>query len=539
MYIAVVIGAVVVLIALWLFIWKKTRKSWCVIFYLVGRAPRGIKTWQDPVTGLTAGTLDPKLDDVIQNAIENLPCASLLGVLGEKAWKDVHVVYRAIWDDYQLRPPLAKVVSWRLGAPSAEYFAGESTNPGTIDLTDDLTHFFDWTYDNCPADHYAVFFWGHSFGPSGLFEVGEKPSIPLPPGGVVPPGPAPPGPPPPPASMLPSSLPAGGAVVPMEAPAPEFAFTSLNISELADALLSLVELRELEPGAPTAGQSLKVDVALFQDCWMSTLETIYELQDAARYIIASQSLVPIGYHPNGSIGPNWPYGDLIRGLLSQQNYPDSLLQTLKGHFDNTTDARFPNPTVPFALLDLGPNAGDVSAALTQPMRQLVKTLDVPAWLPIHRHALIAQQNAGELFSFDNPSLPTTLTAGDIALIDLPTLCTYLQTPAGWPAAVAGVLSQPEKNTIIAAAGALQAALNAGPLVRGVFESVNTSTAGLGFGGVSVFYSAQLYGSQAPAYDPYLLLHADFHFYMSLRFAIATSYLTANGNQKSWATYAFE
>ena len=90
-----------------------------------------------------------------------------------------------------------------------------------------------------------------------------------------------------------------------------------------------------------------------------------------------------------------------------------------------------------------------------------------------------------------------------------------------------------------AVGALQAALNAGPLVRGVFESVSIGTASLGFGGISMFYSAHLYGTQAPTYDPYLLLHADYYFYMSLRFAIASAYLGTNGNQKSWATYAFE
>ena len=46
----------------------------------------------------------------------------------------------------------------------------------------------------------------------------------------------------------------------------------------------------------TVGQPIpKVDVVLFQDCWMSTLETAFELQDDVRYIVSSQSLVPAGF----------------------------------------------------------------------------------------------------------------------------------------------------------------------------------------------------------------------------------------------------
>jgi hypothetical protein len=133
----------------------------------------------------------------------------------------------------------------------------------------------------------------------------------------------------------------------------------------------------------------------------------------------------------------------------------------------------------------------------------------------------------------------TLTAGDVALIDVPKLCAYLQSPAGWPATVAGALSASEKSAIGAAAGGVQTALNARPLVRGVFESAGAPAATLGFGGISLFYSAHQYGTQAPAFDPYLLRHADFFYYMTLRFAVSSAYLATNGNQRSWGTYAFE
>ena len=55
------------------------------------------------------------------------------------------------------------------------------------------------------------------------------------------------------------------------------------------------------------GQAVpKVDVALFQDCWMSTFETAFELQDDVRYIVVSQSLVPVGFAPNRTVGAVWP-----------------------------------------------------------------------------------------------------------------------------------------------------------------------------------------------------------------------------------------
>ena len=169
-----------------------------------------------------------------------------------------------------------------------------------------------------------MFFWGHSFGPGGLFEVAEKPAVPPPP-------PPPPGPPPPP----PSSVSPIGVVVSQQ-PQPQLTFTSLGLGDLESALDSLVNQRQLdEPDAVAAGESLRTEVVFFQDCWMSTFETAFELQDSARYIIGSQSLVPIGYDKNGQLGAIWPYADLISALLSQQNYPDSLLQVLNTFFDGT------------------------------------------------------------------------------------------------------------------------------------------------------------------------------------------------------------
>jgi len=541
MYIAVAIGVLIVLILAWLVVWTKRRKSWCVMFYMVGRLPRTVfpVNWPDPVTGLPVGArLDAKLKDVLAT-IDNLPCSSLLKVINDSAWEDVHVVYRGVWDDIH-KSAVAKVVSWRLGAPSTDYFANENYNPLSIDLTDDLKLFYDWAFENCPADHYAVFFWGHSFGPGGLFEVAEKPILPAPP------------PPPPPATgagpggaaPLPPALP---PIVtpenPIEGPGvPQLTFTSIGLADLSDALLRLVDLRKLDqPDLVAAGQSMKIDVVAFQDCWMSTLETAYELQDSAQYLLASQSLVPIGYNPNGLLpGAVWPYEELIGALVHQQPFPDSLLGILKAFFDgkklpagtNAEFNRYPNPTVPYTLLDLGQNPGDLSGRLTQPLLELVAALDIPSLSVADRHSLFLQPAAGQLFKFSPPDLQ----AGDVALIDVPMLCGYLQNTAAWPPAVAAKLSNAETGTIVGAAAKLQAALTAAPLlVKDHFESAANVGLNLGFNGISVFYN----GGQTTPADPYLLQHVNFNYYQSLRFGIETTTLLPTQVQTGWPKIAFE
>src|SRR4029078_6625825 len=156
MYIAVAIGVLIVLILAWLIVWTKRRKSWCVMFYMVGRLPRTVfpVNWPDPVTRLPAcAPLDAKLKDVL-TALDGLPCSSLLNIINDSAWEDVHVVYLGVWDDIHTKP-VAKVVSWRPGAPSTDYFANENYDPLSIDLTGDLQFFFNWAFENCPADRYA------------------------------------------------------------------------------------------------------------------------------------------------------------------------------------------------------------------------------------------------------------------------------------------------------------------------------------------------------------------------------------------------
>lgn len=531
-YVTYVIGAIVLLIVAWLVWWKPRRKSWCVVFYMVGRLPRTLTlvNWPDPVTGVPAGTaLDAKLDQVI-GSITGLPCSSLIDCVKDWSWDDVHVVYRALWDDVTIKPAAA-VVSWRPGAPKTDYFPNEVPNPFTIDLTDDLTRFFDWVYDNCPADHYAVYFWGHSIGPGGLFEVAEKPFVappaPASAGSSSTPGPAPPA--------------AGSTTTVMIAsrpPAtPDVSFTSRDISQIADVLQFLTARRTLDDETPLPS---KVEVVLFQDCWMSTLETAYELESSVRYVVASQSLMPVGYDSNGQPGAVWPYRELTDVLLKQQDFAIPLFGVMKAFYDGTnlpagTDPgfnRFPNPTMPLALIDLGINEDDVSAALTPPWLQLVDALSVQALGrdmngSVRRNALLAGTAAGRMVSFAGGALQ----AGDTALLDVSTLCVYLQNPPAWPPAIAAALTTVEKTAIASAASALLSALRSRPLIAGSFESPGTAGTSLGFTGISVMHKG---GRSTSASDPYLIDYVTFNFYKSLKFAVATS-----SQQASWSNYAFE
>ena len=148
------------------FRWEATPKRWCVMFYLTSNTPASVAPVNRPdsATGVpsaspAAATLDQKLDQVVNQFIRQLPCATEAGITADPAWDDVYVVYRAIWDDPR-RSPEARVIRPELSAPSATYFPGETVTDVAyaIDMTRDLTQFFEWAYDNCPAQQYAVFF---------------------------------------------------------------------------------------------------------------------------------------------------------------------------------------------------------------------------------------------------------------------------------------------------------------------------------------------------------------------------------------------
>lgn len=95
-----------------------------------------------------------------------------------------------------------------------------------------LQGFLAFGREECPADRYVVFFYGHAYGPMGLFcdrETGQRET------------------------------------------------DTLRLNELAGSLQ----------------QGGRAAVVLFRDCFMNTLEVAYQLREAGEYMIATQSLAPI------------------------------------------------------------------------------------------------------------------------------------------------------------------------------------------------------------------------------------------------------
>jgi cysteine peptidase C11 family protein len=533
----------------WLF-WKPKKKSWCVMFYLTSQVPRSSYAinYVDPETGVPVGSLsDAKLDQILNDpiaGIKNLPCATAAGISSNPGWEDVHVVYRAIWDDVSqdvngnlVKPPVAAVVSPDSSAPSTSIFVGVPGELGVdATLTEDVTAFFNWVYDKCPADHYAIFFWGHAMGPGGLFEAGEKPIVIKP--------------------LLKFLL----------------SFVSLffvsnrwsgpvGVKQIGAALGNVVERRLADRKRQPEGRfdvkaqkrttplstfSPKVDIVVFQSCWLSTLETAFELQDAARYIVASQSLVPTGLIPdpndNGNLIPGavWPYKDLISELLSNQvDYPNGVMNVLD-HFFNTDGTqlvpaqqvdytRWPSPMVQFSLLDCGQNMGAVSDALKCPLLCLVKALE-PLGKQGRDELIDRGPAAGALTMFDQ--VTGRLLVGDQALIDVLTFCasvgafdfTLLSSP----------ITPGQKQAILDAAAAVALAVKS-LLARVILCPAPVPPVPV-LTGISTLYKPAITVTQ----DQFIegISQGD---YRLLRFSSETTVNPSPSppNDHSWTSYAFE
>jgi hypothetical protein len=98
---------------------------------------------------------------------------------------------------------------------------------------DVLQDFLRFGQKGCPADRYIVTFYGHAYGPMGLF---------------------------------------------FDADARQRSATTLRLNDLASSI---------------EGIEGKAAVVIFRDCFMNTLETAYQLRRAAEFMLASQSVVPV------------------------------------------------------------------------------------------------------------------------------------------------------------------------------------------------------------------------------------------------------
>jgi hypothetical protein len=213
-----------------------------------------------------------------------------------------------------------------------------------------LRQFFRFGQSKVPADRYVIFFYGHAYGPMGLF---------------------------------------CDAVSGQRQP------DTLRLNDLAASV------------STTDGRAA---VLIFRDCFMNTLETAYQLKDAAEFMIATQALAPIG--------GVWPWANVMATLTPEASSYDvglSIVQQLAAFLDEPAN-RDPFADVPIALLDLG-----AAEAFARPLAALTDALEgARADAALSRACAKAMEGArmGSPADHQRP--------GDPALIDVPTMCDRLQ-----------------------------------------------------------------------------------------------------------------
>ena len=365
------------------------RKTWAVLHYLVA------VTGDEPAKG------DPDADERLRKTADeeiNAIVAAARALL-----PTMHVAFQVehwtVGNDGKPRQPRAArrvKVTPVTDAPIEEKVAPLIAANGHARRADDLQAFFDWTQKpaspgHSPADHIAVFFWGHSAGPAGIFDLvdGSEPAAP---------------------TLLQSAA--------------SFMFDKLGTMRggRAGQFFATVALPQLT-GAFTAFGEQQCDLVVFKDCWMSTGEVACELAGHVSAVIGSQSQVPI----QGV----WPYGILYQSLadLPTTTGPTAAAgfkpffetfvslykdKETRGPLTATSPPEPSFPSVPFSLLDL-----DKALAIRGPLGALVAA--------IRKSSLTSEQQACKKRIFDEAStgfLPKF--AGDIALVDVLRLCNGLE-----------------------------------------------------------------------------------------------------------------
>jgi hypothetical protein len=252
-----------------------------------------------------------------------------------------------------------------------------------------LNRFFEWAFDTCPAERYLVLFWGHAFGTAGLF---------------------------------PDSRP--------KAPG-------------SRDLLSVKELARVLTRANENYIDGRIDGVLFKNCCLSNLETVYQLQDCAEIMIASQARLP---------ARGWPYDALfneLRDVDDIERVGSRLTHRLASFYADTQ----PHRDVPVTSLRLR-----VARQLRSPLARVVEGL-----------RSLRDASATQWENHARTALRRAALIGDPALPDVISLCRHLRSPGG-----------PYQRRLSESAQALEHTVN-----RQLVLSHYSKTSG--FNGVGVFY----------------------------------------------------
>jgi hypothetical protein len=267
------------------------------------------------------------------------------------------------WRDGKKQPPLAESVSI-----DPEVFG----------------RFLQWGMESCPARRYALLFWGHSSGPSGLFSD----------------------------------------------QVPSYAFSrrlaqTLTLPAIGMSLQAAKGWRYGSKGkkAQTNGSKGPIEILLFKDCFQSILEAVFELgriddkhTERASFMISSQGLIPVAAEgdppqPPRALPP-WPHEELfdcLVGGIETETVAANLVDGL-GKFYGDKANRGGHLEVPFSLLRL-----DKVEDLVKPL----KTLKVHLY-----RALNSPDTSDEAYDALRFAFRGTVD-GDPMLMDLRSLCDHL------------------------------------------------------------------------------------------------------------------
>jgi hypothetical protein len=365
-------------------------REWTVAIYMVADGPSGSQS----LDAIARAELD-----AIYDAARDLP--------------NVHVAVQLDLSDQ------SGIVRFVVDGPFLKLPEQDATARTTLGC------FFDWIGTTCPAERYAVIFWGHSSGPVGLF--GDRASLNDPLNRLT-------------LDRLRRVLDTARAL----GDQPEAFKKGRRGCGCCDGLAS---------AKTDAGAARPIDIVLFKNCWMSTLETAFELQEHVEFMIGSQAKVP-------QIG--WPYERMFKALnegraLPTRELADVLLQHLGAHYQRSSH-RGDRDEIPYTLAALG-RTGDVE----EPLAALVEAIAA---------ARRDKDHAADFGEHVSQALENAVR-GDPALVDVRAFCRGLR---GDPPedSKAGPLPEPVRQA-------------AERLDHQVDVMVTTSPATSTFGGLSLFH----------------------------------------------------
>lgn len=447
------------------------KKKWTVLAVYVARG------FDNPL-----GKLSQEIAYLNVKADENI--AKLQSAAGA-AEADFHVAYRVIWDPgshmsngMELNPHVGS-------EPHAEVIGGKAHEGWFApfeNLTMDLEWFLKWALHQCPAEHYAVVFWGHSCGPAGLFRAGLE--VPLPQH----------------AGLL---GPQAGAPVPGQQVSSRMTLGDVRhaVRDAADFLtlrrLLSAETQLHQQPLLASHAAQKFDLVLFQSCWMSTLETAFQLKDCTKHVLASQSVVPFGKPSvptkctpaEAKFHGVWPVSEMLAGLKKYDGSSDSLIPTLNAlmaHYSADSGAEtWPDPIVTFSLLNLEAIEkeawksvlGDLVVGLagfrsSEKLRYEVIRDCVPVGV-VPSSAVCSAHSDGHYMG-----------AGASCLVDLRQLCVRLEALQPGAALLSTIHALRESKLVVAVREVVNPRFQ---MLKGPQQGAMSQALPLNFGGVSFLY----------------------------------------------------